>query len=295
MEKLAASPKAEQPFQQLLAMGRMVGTEGTAQPSPWQKLMSMVPKYRSEEGLQLFPGNIRGGTPTALDFSLTPKGMTEQLKGQLIRGEHPNEAYLSYMDNPRTSRVSVGSGGDAYQEYVMDMSGGPAQREFQAKGFQPPPSRQAREARMPGERFPLEERRAQLDAPRATLGQKQQAFDRLADVLRRAGLNKLAFSAEPGGRPELYKKITGYAPQPVDAPDYLGRVSNMIRDSFGGRRPAVGGRVPAGELSADHVESALGLSIDEAYDAGLVKEVGPHVFSLTEQGHAAARNWLGGS
>lgn len=294
MSKLAASPKSEQPFQQLMAMSRAVEPQ-TAAVSPWQRLMEAVPKsgHRSPEGLLLHPERMHQGVPESLAFEFKPPNQPVSIGGQVLRGAKPDEAYLSYMGSNATSRVSAGAINTNNKDYVMDISS-PAQRDLPLRGMRlTEEQRAARVLRKPEERIPLEER--EVRGPQPTMAQKQAAADRFLSLLRGAGFKNLAFSAEAGERPELYSRITGLKAKPEGETTMHGLLNRLPGPrAVLARSQAMSPLehvISTNRMSPQMAENILGLSVDEALEYGLAQRAGTD-FKLTSAGQAAARDWI---
>jgi hypothetical protein len=143
--------------------------------------------------------------------------------------------------------------------------------------------------------------------PIIPFAEKQQAADTLIRRLREAGFKTLGFEAEAGERPRLYEKLTGYkaTPRGEEPADQMSRVMRNFpgRQAQPAQRPAPYSQpFSAAELNEyrnmtpEGIERALGLSIDEAIDAGLARSAGPaNVLRLTPEGLRSAAQWLGGT
>lgn len=312
MERLAMSPKAEQPLSIAKSMMSAVEPAGA---SPWQRLLRMVPKAggMANEDLALFPeGSSR------MSFAFKPRGTEGELAGSVQPGGDPRNAYLSYLGSTSSRRLGTGDVNTPMQDYRMDISS-PAQREFGGRGFQPPRQPGAQVMRVP------EERAGQAEAegsglPRATMAQKQQAADAFLGLLRKAGFQNLNFSAEAGERPRLYEKLTGYKAQPVGETKmesllgmmpgraYQGeamspgtyrsplsgyRRSQALNETDAAAHPVIREALSGSALSREQAELALGLTVDEGLSYGLIHGTNYGGFHFTPEGARQAREWMG--
>lgn len=291
IEKLAASPKAEQTAEVLQRLGALAGKAAApAQETPWQRLIKMAPKEVDKQGVGMLPNQPRGKGEHVLDFFIEQPNKSAW--GATLtqgKGNNPFEAYLQYLGSGATKRISTGAG--AMEEYKMDIAS-PAQRKLPLREKLSPEDKAARPARPPEEREP-----GWKYPPQPSIRDKQAAFDKLADLLRRSGHKELSFVAEPGERPRLYEMLTGYKAQPTKRPE-MDVMSDMMR-GFPGRQSAAPAAAPRlqqqviqGPMHINSLENALGLSADEAVEYGLAKQLGTsQLYEMTEQGRHAAANW----
>lgn len=283
MAKLGLSPKAEQPFE--IARGLMGLTEGAvSQPSPWRRLMGMIPEAGGQvnKDLAVFPERGR------VSFAFKPQGTAGDIAGLMSPGENPKDAMVSYIGSTTSRRLGTGNEDIPLQDFRFDIKS-PAQREFQGRGFQPPAPKRPRSLRAPEERA----EQAEVEAgtmPRATFGQKQQAADKFMDLLRRAGFEGLTFSAEAGERPRLYEKLTGYKAQPMGETSMQTLLNQLPARAE--HIPAVEHVLRTNRMTPQMAENLLGLTADEALEYGLARRAGGD-FVLTPEGSQAARDWLG--
>lgn len=286
MEKLALSPKSDQPLQ--IAKGLMQMTDrAPAAVSPWRKFLNTIP----EEGLNPEPGLGIFRDRHNVSFVMKPQGQMRSLSGSLNPAENPQTAHLSYLGSEGSPRISTGAGDMPMMNYTMDISS-PAQREIPFRGQKL--SQAEKQQRVP--RTP-EEREVNYAGPPIPLSQKQQAFDTLSRMLRQAGFKNMSFEAEVGERPRLYQTLTGFKP----VPERETKIEDILRNFPGAQsRPSATGTDwmrglnTTTSLPEGYIEQATGMSAQEAVLHGFAKEAGPGQFMLTDKGVADAQNWLRG-
>ena len=293
MKTLATSPKSEQAIQVLRGMME-VAEPRVATPSPWQRLIGLLPRYE-QEGLQLRPHDIRGNQPRQVQFEIRKPGVPGSIGGQLepIAGE-PTRAHLAYMRSSGTRRADIG-GSPFMADYEMDIAS-PAQRELPLRGMKLTHDRTPLDVRHHVPRAPEERQEPYRSTIGITSQDRQKAADTLMRLLRGSGHKKMEFSAEPGERPRYYEKLTGYK-----AKELTGDPLHRMAERMGITEPR-----PTAEhswmnqLTTSHrvsditVEQSLGMSVDEALDLGLARRAGGGDFMMTEEGLRAVRDWLAG-
>jgi hypothetical protein len=181
-----------------------------------------------------------------------------------------------------------------------------------------------------GSQFSREGRTKDVPPVNLTNTQRQQGVDRIMDILRQAGFKSMDFDAVPGGRPRLYKQLTGYEPKNtgggVDAyPAWSMDISSPaqrelpLRGKGAAKKadaPAQARTARSGWTAESHpntpsalawmrelnttepitpfyMENALGMSAEEALDLGLAREHEGNLF-ITDAGLRSVREWLGG-
>lgn len=314
MKKLAASPKSEQPLQQMKAMMQMV-EPAAAQPAPWERFIQMVKGFKGGPNVDVDPMRPMGraGDPSApfssVKFNLRPKGGGSEWHGGFKPdNRNPFEMYVEHLTSDASRRKSIGDELGGLETYRADISS-PAQKDW---GWgKPKPSRQPnREARSPEDRVSMDEFKYMKERgyhqPGPSPQEKQQLVDRLLAMARQSGFKGMSFSAEPGERPRLYSRLMGYDFKPTNESE-LYIVSRMLTDFPGGGRQATRrmsdqsvapqvrrllGR-ESETMDASTVENVLGLSLDEGIDFGFVRPSGTG-YTFTDNGRRAAQNWLQG-
>lgn len=296
LEKLALSPKAEQPVELVRRMSQMVEPSAGFAPSPLRRLAAMLPR----EGGMVNPDLAMYPERGKFSFAFKPQGTQGDMIGSLGPGDSPKDAYLQYLGSSNSRRLGTGDVSQPMQDYRFDIRS-PAQPEFQGRGFQPPPSKQDRAARSFEDRAPRAEAEGS-GLPLPSMKQKKLATDRFMDLLRKAGFEGLTFSAEAGERPALYEKLSGYKAQPIGEttlPAMMGRLVGRQGQSGNGMAPTARPTNPlehainSSGMSPQFAENILGLSVDEALDYGLLRRAGSS-FQLTDQGRRSAQEFLGG-
>jgi len=229
VEKLAASPKSEQGWQIMQRLSEAALPAAKAE-TPWQKLIRMAPKEVDKRGFGMIPNQPRGKGEHVLDLFIEQPGKSSW-GGTLTQSKNnPFEAYLQYLGSGATRRSTTGASPLGHEEFKMDISS-PAQRNLP---FRQKLSAEEKAARPPRE--PEQREKGWKYPPQPSFRDKQAAFDKLADLLRRSGHREMSFVAEPGERPRLYEMLTGYKAQPTKRPE-TDVMSDMLR-RFPGRQQA---------------------------------------------------------
>lgn len=273
-------------------------------PDTWGRFINMAKgQPKPAPNFSVAPRHVQGNVPQGMEFMLRKPGAASWGGSLAPTKTNPYELYVEGLHSSASRRTGVGDLEQGMMNYKMDISS-PAQRELPLRGMKLPASEKGRGA------FRTREERVGYESggpPPAPMRDKQAAIDRMLDMARRSGFKSMSFSAEPGERPRLYEKLMGYKAQPQGEEDIhsmLGRMTGRAPSGPSGQRgpsnqgqySAPFGREAIGttrNMTPEGIEYALGLSIDEAKTFGLVNEVGPRVFRLTDQGAARAIDWFG--
>lgn len=293
VEKLGQSPK---PSFQLSRMH----TAAEAAESPWQKMMQAIPKGEASPGFTMRPERIQGGRPLGMKFDLSEPGRSKWSGSATYDRANPFELYVEGLHSAGSRRAGIGNVEQGLAHYTMDITS-PAQRELPLKGMKLPANEKAERmaiSRTPEERHPMGRRGWDMLPSPSTTG-KQLGIDRMLDLARRSGFKKLGFSAEPGERPRLYEKLTGYKANmegDEDIVSMLGRMTGRAPEAAASATPRQRLAQPGATLSPQTLEQMLGLSIDEAVEFGLARRLGTSNshFQLTDEGRRSAAEWIGG-
>lgn len=299
IEKMTASPKAEQGIEKIMQMSRMVEPQGGT--NPWRRLIETIQKSTMPEGFRATPRHIESGFPKSLGFEMNKPG-TASWSGSVVPTKgNPFELYVEGLSSGGSKRANIGDLEAGLSSYSMDIAS-PAQRELPLRGMKLSKAEKAQRApRTREERYGEPE----INLPSVPLRDKQNAVDTLLRMARESGFKKMAFSAEPGERPRLYEKLTGYKAKEEGAEDIhslLGRFTG--RGPSGPARSAPGvpeygsqrtqwaqSLTPQTELSEPMLENALMLSADEALEFGLATRAGGR-YRLTPEGVQDVRKAL---
>lgn len=296
IEKMAASPKAEQGIEKIMQMSRMVEPQA-AGPNPWQRFIETIQKSQMPEHFKTQPR-----FPQGLAFEMRKPG-TASWSGSVTptRG-NPFELYVNSLQGGGTRRTGIGDLEAGLATYGMDITS-PAQRELPLRGMKLGKTEKAQRApRSYEERYPPPEfMEGKETLPTAKLADKQQAIDTLLRMARGAGFKKLAFSAEPGERPRLYEKLVGYKAKmegEEDIHSLLGRMPGRGPSAPVGTAAPMNPRQqlaqPGATLSPQTIEQMLGLSVDEAVEFGMARRIGQsNLYQLTDEGRRGAIDWFG--